>query len=56
MDGVHPTHNVQPAYGWIKKGIRKEIAAKGVLQICQGQYLKVRELLIRIVAMLTKMS
>lgn len=25
MDGVHPTHNVQPAYGWIKKGIRKEI-------------------------------
>src|SRR5215470_6020396 len=27
IDGVHPTHNVQPAYGWIKKGIRKEIAA-----------------------------
>lgn len=27
MDGVHPTHNVQPAYGWIKKGSRKEIAA-----------------------------
>ena len=27
MDGVHPTHNVQPAYGWIKKGIRKEIPA-----------------------------
>lgn len=25
IDGVHPTHNVQPAYGWIKKGIRKEI-------------------------------
>ena len=25
MDGVHPTHNVQPAYGWIKKGERKEI-------------------------------
>src|SRR3972149_1264395 len=25
MDGVHPTHNVQPAYGWIRKGIRKEI-------------------------------
>ena len=25
MDGVHPTHNVQLAYGWIKKGIRKEI-------------------------------
>jgi len=21
MDGVHPTHNVQPAYGWIKKGV-----------------------------------
>ena len=27
IDGVHPTHNVQPAYGWIKKGIRKEIPA-----------------------------
>lgn len=26
MDGVHPTHNTQPAYGWIKKGVRKEIA------------------------------
>lgn len=24
-DGVHPTHNVQAAYGWIKKGVRKEI-------------------------------
>lgn len=27
LDGVHPTHNVQPAYGWIKKGVRKEIPA-----------------------------
>ena len=27
MDGVHPTHNVQLAYGWIKKGARKEIRA-----------------------------
>jgi transposase len=27
MDGVHPTHNVQAAYGWIKKGVRKEIPA-----------------------------
>jgi len=27
MDGVHPTHNVQPTYGWIKKGVRKEIPA-----------------------------
>ena len=27
MDGVHPTHNVQPAYGWIKKGVRKEMPA-----------------------------
>jgi transposase len=26
-DGVHPTHNVQPAYGWIKTGVRKEIPA-----------------------------
>jgi len=25
MDGVHPTHNVQTAYGWIKKGERKEL-------------------------------
>jgi transposase len=27
IDGVHPTHNTQPAYGWIKKGVRKEIAS-----------------------------
>jgi transposase len=27
IDGVHPTHNVQPAYGWIKKGVRKEVPA-----------------------------
>ena len=27
MDGVHPTHNVQPAYGWIKTGVRKEVPA-----------------------------
>lgn len=25
IDGVHPTHNVQPAFGWIKTGVRKEI-------------------------------
>lgn len=25
IDGVHPTHNAQPSYGWIKKGERKEI-------------------------------
>lgn len=25
IDGVHPTHNVQPAYGWIKKGEPKTI-------------------------------
>ena len=25
IDGVHPTHNVQPAYGWIQRGVRKEI-------------------------------
>lgn len=25
IDGVHPSHNVQSAYGWIKKGVRKEI-------------------------------
>lgn len=25
MDGVHPTHNAKPAYGWIQKGQRKEI-------------------------------
>lgn len=27
IDGVHPTHNVQLAYGWIQKGVRKEISA-----------------------------
>lgn len=27
MDGVHPTHNTQIYYGWIKKGVRKELAA-----------------------------
>jgi transposase len=27
IDGVHPTHNVQPACGWIKKGLRKELPA-----------------------------
>jgi hypothetical protein len=26
-DGVHPTHNVQIAYGWIKKGEPKSIPA-----------------------------
>jgi len=25
LDGVHPTHNVQPAYGWIKKGQLKAL-------------------------------
>jgi len=25
IDGVHPTHNTQTAYGWIKKGVRKEL-------------------------------
>jgi transposase len=25
IDGVHPTHNTKPTYGWIKKGVRKEI-------------------------------
>jgi len=25
MDGVHPTHNVMPSYGWIKKGEDKEV-------------------------------
>jgi transposase len=26
-DGVHPTHNAHPAYGWIKKGVRKPLYA-----------------------------
>lgn len=26
-DGVHPTHNIQPAYGWMKKGERVAIAS-----------------------------
>ena len=25
MDGVHPQHNSKPSYGWIEKGIKKEI-------------------------------
>ena len=31
MDGVHSIHNVQPAYDWIKKGVRKEIPDKIVI-------------------------
>jgi len=27
IDGVHPSHNVQTSYGWIKKGVRKEITS-----------------------------
>ncbi len=27
IDGVHPTHNTQVTYGWIRKGKRKELAA-----------------------------
>jgi transposase len=27
VDGVHPTHNTQLSYGWIRKGVRKEIAS-----------------------------
>lgn len=27
IDGVHPTHNVNLTYGWIKKGVRKELPA-----------------------------
>lgn len=26
-DGVHPTHNTQLSYGWIQKGVRKEICS-----------------------------
>ena len=29
MDGVHPTHAVRFASGWIKKGVRKEIPTNG---------------------------
>ena len=25
MDGCHPNHNAMPAYGWIEKGVTKEI-------------------------------
>lgn len=48
MYGVHPTHNVQPAYGWIQKGIRKEVPANsgrsrinlsGVLDVISYQVL-----------------
>ena len=27
VDGVHPTHNTQLSYGWIQKGVRKEICS-----------------------------
>ena len=27
VDGVHPTHNTQLSYGWIRKGVRKEICS-----------------------------
>lgn len=27
VDGVHPTHNTQLSYGWIRKGVRKEISS-----------------------------
>ena len=27
IDGVHPTHNTQLSYGWIRKGTRKEICS-----------------------------
>ncbi|MHB9148368.1 MAG: hypothetical protein ACYC2U_08430 [Candidatus Amoebophilus sp.] len=27
MDGVDPTYNVNLSYGWIKEGVRKEVAA-----------------------------
>jgi len=26
-DGVHPTHNTQVTFGWIKKGVRKEVCS-----------------------------
>jgi transposase len=29
IDGVHPTHNTKPAFGWIRRGERKEIPTKG---------------------------
>jgi hypothetical protein len=31
MDGVHPTHNVRPPYGWIQTGVRKELPANNSL-------------------------
>jgi hypothetical protein len=27
MAGIQPTHNMQTAYGWIKKAVRKDIPA-----------------------------
>ena len=27
IDGVHPTHNTQLSYGWIRKGVRKELCS-----------------------------
>jgi len=48
MDGVHPTHNTQVSFGWIKKGVRKEIRSNtgrsrinlsGVIDICSRKLL-----------------
>ncbi len=47
MDGVHPTNNVQPAYSWIQKGVRKKIPANsgrsrinlsGILDVIDREY------------------
>jgi transposase len=27
LDGIHPVHNVRPGYGWIKRGVTKQIAS-----------------------------
>jgi len=45
-DGVHPTHNTQLSYGWIRKGYRKEICSNtgrkrlnlsGALDLIEGK-------------------
>ena len=36
MDGVHPTHNVQPAYGWIQKGVIPNVTQELEFRLSQS--------------------
>jgi len=50
IDGVHPTHNTKPTYGWIRKGERKEIptnTGRQRLNLCGAIDIISRKVLIR---------